>query len=135
MHKGNLGPNHQYFCWFDAIQHIQLPSCLCLCLCLYLYFSIPAYLPPALSHPSQPSDQSLTSSSGELSVGTTPNSASLLSTSYPPSKSGEALLHSHLKRGSSQDIPIHSHSNHTTLMSRTDTEVCTIHLHIYNQCM
>jgi hypothetical protein len=108
-----------------VIQHIQLPSYLYL-----LLFLLSAY-PPS----SQPSDQSLTSSSGELSVGTTPNSASLLSTSYPPSKSGEALLHSHLKRGSSQDIPIHSHSNHTALMSRTDTEVCTMHLCIYNQCM
>ena len=70
----------------------------------------------------QASDQSLTSSSGELSVGSTPNcSVSLLSTSYPPSKSSEALIHSHLKRGSSQEIP--GHSNHSNIMSRTDTEV------------
>ena len=68
----------------------------------------------------QSSDPSLVSSGGDLSSGTTPNSVSALSTSYPPSKSGEALLHSHLKRGSSQDI---HNSNHSSGMSRTDTEV------------
>ena len=84
----------------------------------------------------QPSDQSLTSSSGDLSVTTTPNSVSLLSTSYPPSKSGEALLHSHLKRGSSQDISLHSHSNHSTVMSRTDTEVqCRFKNILHHSCI
>ena len=68
----------------------------------------------------QSSDPSLVSSGGDFCVGTTSNSVSPLSTSYPPSKSGEALLLSHLKRGSSQNIHI---SNHSSEMSRTDTEV------------
>ena len=68
----------------------------------------------------QSSDPSLVSSGGDFSAGIASNSVSPLSTSYPPSKSGEALLLSHLKRGSSQNVHI---SNHSSEMSRTDTEV------------